>query len=469
MHHKSRKMLKILGLLFAVVMIAMISGCSDDDESSTGPDDNDSSYVYIFDDTIEPGDSVHLIAGENYLASGFVFVDSGAILSMDPGTVVKFRPGQGVNASALIVARYGKIYANGTADNPIILTAQADDVDDPGDLPLTAKGLWGGLIILGDAPNNNTDGIGQVEGIPSDEERGAFGGDNSASNSGVVRYVSIRHGGSEIGAGNEINGLTLGSVGSGTTIEYIEVFSNLDDGVEFFGGTVNTKHIAVAFCGDDCYDYDEGFNGKGQFWFAIQMATDGNRGGEHDGATGNEQATPYAIPVISNATYIGSGTGASNADNDYAIIMRDNAGGQYYNSIFYDFVGGGLTVEDMPSSTHPEDSRGRLEDGDMIFENNVWYSFGAGNTAEGIWDQDFVRTYMTDPNNDNDIVDPVFGGVSRSGGGLDPRPSAAEATSGADIPGDSFFDQVSYKGAFDPSGTLWLSSWTALSEYGFVQ
>lgn len=458
----------VLGLAIALFILA---GCSDKKNNATGPDNqNDSTFVFIFDDSINPGDSVHFTADNTYLLSGFVFVESGAVLTIDAGTVLKFRPGQGVNASALIIARGGKIYANGTADAPIIMTAEADDLNDPNDIPLFAKGLWGGLIILGAATNNDPGGIGQIEGIPSDEPRGEYGGTDDNDNSGVVRYVSIRHGGTEIGAGNEINGLTLGSVGAGTTIEYVEVYSNVDDGVEFFGGTVQTSHMAMAFCGDDCFDYDEGFRGKGQFWFGIQEADNGNHGGEHDGATGNEQGTPYAHPVISNATYIGSGVGSPNSDNDPAIIMRDNAGGEYYNSIIYDFNGTGLNIEDL-ADPGLQDSRARLENGDIVYSNNVWYNFSPDNADTSVFPQSFVRSDMTQQQSDNEIADPQFGGVDRVGaGGLDPRPSSSgPAGSGAVMPSGGFFQSVTYKGAFNPTGTPWINGWTALSEYGFTQ
>jgi len=454
----------------AAASIIFVAGCSKD-ENSTGPEPTDTTFTYIFDDDIQPGDSVHLTADTRYLFSGLVFVDSGAVLSVEAGTVLRFRPGVGVNSSALIVARHGKIYMNGTATAPIIMTAQADDIDVANDIQTFAKGLWGGLIILGNAPNNNAGGEGQIEGISSDELRAAHGGDNPHDNSGVIRYVSIRHGGTEIGAGNEINGLTLGSVGDGTTIEYVEVFSNQDDGVEFFGGLVNTRYIAVAFCGDDCYDYDEGFLGQGQFWLGIQSSDDGNHCGEFDGATGNEQSEPFAIPVISNATFLGSGENAPNQDNDNLIILRDNAGGKFHNSIFYDFAGNGLLIEDQSETTHPEDSRARLEAGDMVFMNNIWYGFGNGNNADQIWNQDFVLTYMTTSANHNDIVNPEMISISRTAnGGLDPRPTnGSPAAAGAVMPGGSFFTTVTYKGAFDPSAPSWLEGWTALSAYGFTQ
>ncbi|MCB0260439.1 MAG: T9SS C-terminal target domain-containing protein, partial [Calditrichaeota bacterium] len=162
------------------------------------------------------------------------------------------------------------------------------DVSDPNDLDLNTRGLWGGVILLGKARINTTLGEGQIEGIPTTEPRGAYGGNDDNDNSGVVRYVSIRYGGTDIGANNEINGLTFGAVGRGTVVEYVEVFNNKDDGYEWFGGTVRTRYLVSAFNGDDCFDYDEGFRGYGQFWFAIMGEDIGNRAGEHDGGTDPE-------------------------------------------------------------------------------------------------------------------------------------------------------------------------------------
>jgi hypothetical protein len=463
--------LKSVFALITVLTLSVFVGCSDDNNGgSVGPDDGDESFAFFFDDMIQAGDSVHLSADSNWLMSGFVFVEEGAALSIEPGTVIRFRPGTGVNASALIIARGGRIWANGTQDNPIIFTAEVDDVNDPNDLGLFDNGLWGGLIILGNATLNTPSGVNQIEGIPSDEIRGEYGGNDDNDNSGSIRYVSIRHGGSEIGAANEINGLTLGGVGRQTVIEYVEIYSNFDDGVEFFGGVPNTKNIAVAFCGDDAFDYDEGFRGNGQFWFAVQHENIGNRCGEHDGATGDEQGTPFAHPIISNATYIGSGNNSANSDNDYAIMMRDNAGGEYHNSIFYGFRGSGLYVEDRTGEAI-EHSRARLEAGDIVFNNNIWYSFGAGNTMNDIFQQDFVRTVMAQEGWTNEMVDPSINSVARlNTGALNPVPNASgPAANAADQPEGAFFQNVSYKGAFQPGSASWLEGWTALDQYGFLQ
>jgi trimeric autotransporter adhesin len=402
-------------------------------------------------------------ANNVYVLNGFVFVDDGETLTIEPGTVIKGKPGQAENASALVIARGGKIFANGTPTKPIIFTAEADQLN--GNLPLDARGLWGGLIILGRARMNTATGIGQIEGIPTTEPRGAYGGDDDTDNSGVLRYVSVRYGGTNIGAGNEINGVTFGAVGNGTRVEYIEVFNNDDDGFEWFGGTVNCKYLVSAFNGDDAYDYDEGFRGNGQFWFAVQADGVGNRGAEQDGGTTPEDGQPYAIPQLYNITYIGSGMNSANADNDLAMIFRDNAGGKYFNSIFTEFSGAGVEVEDLASG---EDSRARLEAGELIMNTNLWWNFGAGNTLENIAEQDFVRTHLAA--NANSIVNPQLKGISRTNDkGLDPRPAAGSpALSGAaPEPSDDFFTNVTYLGAFGPTD-LWIRGWTALDQYGII-
>ena len=185
-------------------------------------------------------------------------------LTIEPGTVIKGKPGVGSNASALVVASGGRIIADGTAAEPIIFTAEADELN--GNIPVTTGGLWGGLIILGDASLNSTPAQNTISVMTTSEPRGVYGGTNDHHNAGIIRYVSVRHGGAYVGGGNGINGVTFAGVGDGTTVEYLEVIANDDDGVEFFGGTVNTKYVMVAFCKDDSYDYDEGYRGKGQFW-----------------------------------------------------------------------------------------------------------------------------------------------------------------------------------------------------------
>ena len=420
--------------------------------------------IDVTDADIPVGGNVEWTADNEYVLNGLVFVSEGSSLTIQAGTVIKGKPGQGENASALVIARGGKIFAEGTADKPIIFTAEADDVSDPNDLPLDARGLWGGVIILGKASLNSEPGETPIEGIPTTEPRGIYGGDDDTDNSGVFRYASIRHGGTDIGAGNEINGLTMGGVGSGTVIEYVEVYNNQDDGFEWFGGTVNTKYLVSAFNGDDAYDYDEGFRGKGQFWFVIQDAETGNRAGEHDGGTTPEDGTPYATPAIYNATYIGSGELSTNGDNDVVLKIRDNAGGKYHNSIFTDFAGEAVDIEDLESG---EDSRARLEAGDLVLADNIWWGFGVGNDLAAIAPDQFAADHLSA--NNNQIVNPLLTGISRSqDGGLDPRPQTGSPalSGGGTIPDDGFYTQVDYVGAF--GNELWTSGWTFLAAAGIM-
>ena len=391
-----------------------------------------------------------------YVLDGFVFVGDGETLTIEAGTVVKGKPGQAESASALIVARGGKIFAEGTPTNPIIFTAEADDVTDPDDLPLDARGLWGGVIILGEAQLNSSPGESAIEGIPTNEPRGIYGGTNDADNSGVLRYVSVRYGGSDIGSGNEINGVTFGGVGSGTTVEFIEVFNNQDDGFEFFGGTVQARYLVSAFNGDDAFDYDEGFRGKGQFWFAVQASDIGNRGCECDGGTSPEDGQPYAIPTLANLTFIGSGAASANAENDYAVILRDNAGGKWYNAIFHDFVGTAFEIEDLASG---QDSRARLEAGDVAVENNLFGSFGGGVLS----DDAFAADYLTAAAQENRQTDPQLRGISRTNdGGLDPRPApGSPALTGAQDLADDWFVDTDYVGAF--GDVNWAADWTFIA------
>lgn len=437
--------------------------------------------LQVTDADIGPDQNVVWTADNTYVLNGFVFVEAGSSLTIAPGTVVKGKPGQGESASALIIARGGRIFASGTRQAPIVFTAEADDVADPLDLPLDARGLWGGVIILGNAAINSGDALpdepgnqSTIEGLPTTETRGLFGGSDDNDNSGVFRYVSIRHGGTDIGAANEINGLSLGGVGRGTLVEYVEIYNNVDDGIEWFGGTVDTRYLVSAFNGDDGFDIDQGWRGNNQFWFLLQAADTGNNGSEDDGGTTPEDGLPYATPQIYNATLIGSGAGGDNGDNAFALELRDNFAGSWQNSIFTDFNGGGVHIEDLTSG---QDSRNRLEEGTLKVANNIFYGFAAGDDLAGIsacsgatcTDDQWVRDYMGA--NNNRIADPRLRGISRSpNNGLDPRPMLnSPALSGAVTPTDPWFQPVPYVGAFGPNDAdLWIADWTFISQLGVV-
>ncbi|PPK84340.1 putative secreted protein (Por secretion system target) [Neolewinella xylanilytica] len=439
-----------------------------------------------------------------YMLDGLVYLEEEGVLNIEPGTVIRGMetPTTGDRTSALIITRGASIKAAGTQEAPIIFTAEDDDLEVADDLSyLDDKGLWGGLIILGNAEIATTGGQVGIEGIDADEPRAQYGGGDNPVNdesSGTLTYVSIRHGGSILSNNNEINGLTLGGVGSGTTIDYIEVFANQDDGIEFFGGTVSIKHAAVAFCGDDSFDYDFGWRGTGQYWFSLQAnGDDTGRAGEHDGASPDGFA-PFSKPNIANATYVGigeegtsTGTGDAIANIPFAVIFRDNAGGTYQNSIFYDFNGAAIGIEDLPDTD--VDSYGRLLAGDLVLKNNYFYGFGRGEgdaqgTAEAIFlavgSDEMINTTSSAQvvtnfaENGNVIADPEFNSDDRSEDGemFDLRPNLfGAAATGAPAPDTTVLDSVGYYGAFAPGNgsdnMAWLAGWTALDQanaYGEV-
>lgn len=486
--------LKIFALLFAGTLVIALAAC--DDNPIDPPDPSCTSNTNTIECAVEAGEVVYDTSGSiitvadvgngvapranevmwssdyEYILDGFTFVNDGQVLTIEPGTVVRGKPGQGTNASALIVARGGAIMAEGTASDPIIFTAESDPLD--GSLEIN-NGLWGGVILLGRATLNVATGETNIEGIPTTEERGLYGGDNDSDNSGVLRYVSIRHGGTDIGEANEINGLTMGGVGSGTTVEYVEVFANKDDGVEWFGGTVNTSHLVVAMNGDDLFDYDQGWRGNNQFWFGIKPATESGNLGEHDGGTDGDNDEPFATPTVYNATLIGSGVASGGTDG---IKFRDGAGGFYYNSIVTEAVGYAVGVEDNTSVGGG--SRERLEAGDLALENNLFGSFGVGTSPTDLFpslntdgDPDgntWFSDYMTDAAQANVIDDPMLTILCWTEGcGLDPRPASGSPALSMDLFAYSggFFTPVDYAGAFGP-GDTWMNGWTALDQYGYI-
>lgn len=431
--------------------------------------------VNVTDASINAGETVEWTKDNVYLLTEPVFVEDGAILKIQAGTVIKGKAG--VDAF-LTIARGGKIMAEGTAQEPIIFTAEADDVNDPTDLGPDDIGLWGGIVICGKAPFEK-DGLteSQAEGVAGTEPRALYGGNVENDNSGVLRYVSVRHAGFELGSGDELNGISFCAVGSGTTVEYVEVYSNKDDGMEFFGGSVNVKYAVVAFCRDDAFDWDEGYRGKGQFWFAIQSSGIGDCIGELDGAI-PDGGSRFSNPEVYNWTGIGPGNqGTINAAQTIMILQRDATAGQIKNSIFTEGKQWAWQVEDLAASKGI-DSYKQLEDGKLVWESNLLWSFGAGNNLDtgslgllninGSSDQpSVVRAKLIDVfnSNNNKIANPGLKGIGRvQDNKLDPRPTAnADVTSGlATIPSDPFFTQVGYKGAFSTLGPQWINEWTTL-------
>lgn len=328
---------------------------------------------------------------------GRVFVSGGATLTIEPGTIIKANAGSGVNASVLIVTRGSKIEAVGTATAPIIFTSAADNIaigQTAGtNLSQNDRGLWGGLIILGNAPAS-FDGdaeSAQIEGLPTDTDgdKGLYGGTVAADNSGTLQYISIRHGGALIGEGNEINGLTLGAVGTGTTIDNIEVVGNVDDGVEFFGGTVNATNLFVWASGDDGLDIDQAYSGTIDNAVVVQGDIS-DHALEIDGPEGSLQGA-Y---TLTNATLIGL---SENVENGEIADFRSNAQGTNNNILVTGFTGVGTGLQLSDVELDNEGVAANYTAGTLVFTNwEIILPMGVTSSADVFNDTTDSTTFEAD-------------------------------------------------------------------------
>lgn len=393
---------------------------------------------------------------KDYLISGFVFVNDGQILTIEPGTVIRAKAGQGSMASALIVARGGKIIAEGTNTEPIIFTAEGDDLK--GSVPLEARGLWGGLIILGNAPINTKEGEDNIEGLPVSEPRALYGGVDEDDNSGILRYISIRHGGTNIGEGNEINGLTLGGVGRQTIVEYIEVISNEDDGIELFGGTVNCKNLVVAFCGDDAFDIDQGYRGKCQFLLGINNQSS-DKGLECSGGLQPMQLLADAFPSFYNLTLIGD-----KQNNSTGLLDFNSYGAAHIKNSIMIHTGTGIAIEKNGIG----DSYSLFENGSLTIQNNDY--FNLNDALPDIYCYNDAGD--TFPEENSILRDSLLSwknvlrnslGVSDQGLNLLPDDTVFGDMAAYN---NSWYEAVTYKGAFGSEN--WIEGWTLLHEKGLT-
>jgi hypothetical protein len=441
--------------------------------------------IHIADSDLQSNQIYHWTSNTTYILDGLVFLEEGGELHIEPGTVIKFTSRADVgNPSALIITRGAKIFAEGTATDPIIFTAEVDDVTDPDDLGPTDNALWGGIALMGyGITQKNGNAEANLEGIDLSETRGIYGGTDNTDNSGVLRYVSIRHGGRQIVSGSELNGLSLGAVGSGTTLEYIEIYANSDDGIEFFGGAPNLKHAVVAFVEDDSFDWDEVFTGKGQFWFSIQRPDIADAGGELDGTTPDD-LTPYSNPTVYNWTHIGAGPGAI-ASNPVGWLLRAGTAGTIANSIVTEMKNKAIEIQDKDAGTN--DAHQKLITGELQLPGNLFWNNGSNSTLDAS-STGIIRVTSGQPNqddadasdliahlisNNSTIADPGIRHISRGQDGtLDPRPTstgAAYTNPNAAYPGDAFFTEVLYAGAFSAAAEeLWIAQWTALDRNGHL-
>jgi len=438
-----------------------------------------------------------------YVLTETVYVNSGDTLTIEPGTLVKGREAIVVDtltytlpngnpsprldyvfsqvAGSLVIAVGGHLNAQGTPDCPIVFTGEDDPMD--GSQGYDVSGRWGGLILCGDGALNTFDGTADVEGITdeSGQNRNVYGGSGlEHTNSGILTYISIRHastsaGISQFGNGLETNALTLCGVGSGTTIDFIEAVASADDGIQIFGGDVNVRHLGLAFNKEDGLEYDQGWQGNGQFIFVVTDEVNGigEHGGDYEGDDYEEfdvdmTFMPYSNPLLYNQTYLGRG-------QTTAIRMHNGAGVRMHNSLFLNHELG-IDFEDED----PCDAWELLLFGETQIRNNRFWDIGdstglaemilynAGYVFNG---QEEVEAHFL--SNNNFAVNPQLDYQFESLDGfvtepinLTPTASDSMTVAAEFLPSEDWFYPVDYIGAFPWDGSNWLTCWTYMEQLG---
>ena len=342
-------------MAFAAIMSAMtLTSCSDDENGGSTPALQGTELSGVVEGTLT------LNAGTEYTLTGTLTVPAGATLEIPAGTTIKAN--QGFD-KYILVAQGGRLNARGTADNPVVFTANADNAE---------PGYWGGVIINGYAPiSGATEGSTGATEIDNNQ---LYGGTDAADNSGTLTYVEIRYSGARSSADIEHNGLTLNGVGNGTTINNIYIADGADDAIEFFGGSVNVTNLLAVNCDDDCFDFTQGYNGTLTncygVWESDFTSTESDpRGVEADGNLDGDgpNHTPQADFTINNMTI--ANYAASQPMQD-AIKVRRLAKATINNALV---IGSG-EIEELVDLT---DSKDNADAGTVVNVTNNATNVGA--------------------------------------------------------------------------------------------
>jgi len=381
-------------------------------------------------------------AANYYVLRGVVIIPAGSTLTIQPGTVVV---GETATIGTMLIERGGRLVADGTAAQPIVFTS---------DQPVggRARGDWGGLIINGRAPVNLPGGVGIGEG-----DTGVYGGNDPSDNSGILRYVRVEYAGIEFSPDNELNGIAFQGVGRGTVVDHIQVKHNKDDGVEFFGGTVDAKHLLLTYIGDDSLDWTFGWTGRVQYVIAQQSGDDADNGFEGDNNGDNNDLLPLSIPQIYNITLIGDPDTNEGNESDDGFELRAGTGGIFRNFVIMGFKENGIDLADSRTVANVGDGSLQISHGIVTQTSSLGGSpidstaTGAGIAA--------VPTILVGA--DPGLVDPY---------NLDApnyRPTGAATLAGGQLapavpPNDGFFDVTTFIGALspDPAQDWTLGGWT---------
>jgi hypothetical protein len=382
-----------------------------------------------------------------YLNKTAVFVRSGNTLTIEPGTFVI---GSEAQKAAFVVERDAKVIASGTALRPIVFTSEHETGD-------RSRGQWGGMIINGRAPINRPGGEGVGEG-----DTGVFGGNDPNDDSGVLKYVRVEYAGILFSDDNELNGIALQGVGRGTTIDHVQIHMNQDDGIEFFGGTVDAKYLLLTNIRDDSMDWVDGWQGRAQFVVAIQRGDDADNGIEADNKENANDLEPRSNPTIYNITLIGAPSGGS-AESDDAVLLREGTAAKIHNGIFGFFNETHVAIRNAATFT-------QAANGNLVVDNNIfWSNKEEWDTASGAIDANGqqTRTFITQTMKNNRIVDPQLIAPLAVRPDIRPAPTspALDAMYVKTPPEDGFFDtNVYYLGGVAPYYNWTLEPWTTWSQ-----
>lgn len=497
------KKLRLAGLFFSIVVsIATITSCDDSSTPEPDPTPDPLEGTLLFE--AEDGTMTQLGNGEQdfdmpkgkytlkkntYHMKGWCYVAEGVELTIEPGTVIK---GDKETKAALIVERGGKLVAKGTASAPIVLTSeQAPGSRRPGD--------WGGLIICGKAKHNG--GEKQIEGGP----RTKHGGDDDTDNSGIISYVRVEFAGYPFKTDQEINGITFGSVGSGTQVDHLQVSYSNDDSYEWFGGAVNCKYLVAYHGWDDEFDTDNGFSGKLQYLLSVRNPriadTSVSNGFESDNDSDGSTKNPFTTCTFSNVTFVGPigqdaafenttayinggglnpNNGAKMGTFQAAMQVRRNSKLSCFNSVAMGYPVG-LLLDNQKGTTQTWATNGELKLNNLYFAEMTIL----GSDVNSSWKDQYSTDGKTmDPSNvsfSHDFFLAQAGNkyfATIAALGLN-QPNSLQAganygpKSGSPLLGhadlfkdaklsDSFFDKVDYIGAFksDSDTDNWTKGWT---------
>jgi hypothetical protein len=395
-----------------------------------------------------------LSCDKDYLLKGIVLVTPGSTLTIEKGTTLQ---GDVDTASpgVLVVQPGAKLIAVGTSEEPIVFTSA---------LPanLRKQGDWGGVILLGNAPVNHKDtsgapARGAIEGLT---RGGEYGGDDEDDTSGTLKYVRIEYSGFAIAPNNEVNGLTFGGVGRGTLVDHVQVRRTADDCFEFFGGTVDAKHLACQHNGDDGFDWDNGYRGRLQFLVLQQdpLVVDETNGFEGDNDALGTENTPLSEPTIYNATLCGKDREVDK--QQYGILLRRSSRAHILNTVVMGFEAG-LDVRDPRTEL---DLRSSLFFGNLV--HNLGYPEPAGSADDDDGGLDEAALVNAPARRNATTVDPGIPGCFDAAA-PDFSPAAALTSGAATPPDDGFFDKAAtYIGAFRDANDAWATSggWAVWSD-----